>query len=173
MRDKRLAVTVEGALMVALAFGLSFVKIFQAPFGGAVTLGSMIPILFFAARRGAGPGVLAGAAHGLLQLIQEPFIFHPAQVIMDYPLAFGFLGLAGFFGEKIVIGAGVGVAGRFLSHFLSGVIFFASSAEGNPYVYSALYNAGYLVPELIISLVIIRFGLFNAIKATRASKEQV
>ncbi len=167
MRDKRLAITVEGALMVALAFGLSFIKLYSAPYGGSVTLGSMIPILFYAARRGVAPGLAAGVAHGLLQLIVEPFIYHPVQVILDYPLAFGLLGLAGLFGERVAVGATVGIGGRFVSHFLSGVIFFASSAQGNPYVYSALYQAGYLVPELIISVLIIRFGLYNAVKAAR------
>ncbi|MGI6642511.1 MAG: energy-coupled thiamine transporter ThiT [Bacillota bacterium] len=167
MRDKRLTVVVEGALMVALAFGLSFIKIYSAPYGGSVTLGSMIPIMLYAARRGVGPGLAAGAAHGLLQLVVEPVIYHPVQVILDYPLAFGFLGLAGLFKERVAFGVTVGVAGRFVSHYLSGVIFFASSAQGNPYVYSALYNGGYLVPELIVSVLIIRFGLYKAVEAAR------
>ncbi len=164
MRDKRLAVTVEGALMVALAFILGWTKIFQAPYGGTVTLGSMIPVLFFAARRGVVPGFVAGAAQGLLQIIIEPVIFHPAQVILDYPLAFGLLGLAGLFGERVVQGAAVGIGGRFVAHFLSGVIFFGAYAEGNPYVYSISYQAAYLVPEFIISAVIIRLGLYQAVK---------
>lgn len=156
MRSKKTAMMVEGALMVALAFGLHFVKLFQAPYGGSVTLGGMIPLLFFALRYGAGPGIMAGTAYGLLDLVVEPYVVHPAQLLLDYPLAYGALGLAGFFKNNVVAGSSVGVAGRFLMHFLSGVIFFASYAgDQNVYVYSALYNAGYLVPELVISVVML------------------
>lgn len=166
MRDKQVSIYVEGALMVALAFGLSWIKVFQAPYGGSVTLGSMVPILLYAARRGPVPGIIAGTAHGLIQLLVEPYVVHPVQVILDYPLAFGSLGLAGFFRDRVVAGSLVGIGGRFLSHFLSGVIFFASYAPKgmNAYLYSAVYNAGYLVPELIISIVVIRFGLYGFVR---------
>jgi thiamine transporter len=146
---------VQGALMVALAFGLHFIKFFQAPYGGSVTLGGMVPLLFFALTYGAGPGIMAGAAYGLLDLIVNPYVVHPAQLLLDYPLAYGALGLAGFFRGNVVAGSAAGIGGRFLMHFLSGVIFFASYAKGNVYAYSALYNAGYLVPEFIISIVVL------------------
>ncbi len=155
MRNKSVSVMVEGALMVALSFGLHFIKIFQAPYGGSVTLGGMVPLLLFAFRYGVGPGVTAGAAYGLLDLIVDPYVVHPAQLVLDYPLAYGLLGLAGLFRKNVVLGSTVGILGRFISHFLSGVIFFASYAKGNVYVYSALYNAGYLVPELIIAVVVL------------------
>jgi len=174
MRNERLSTLVEGALMVAAAFALSFVKVFQMPlYGGSVTLGSMVPILVFAARHGVGPGLLAGTIHGLIQLIVEPVIVHPLQVILDYPLAFGLLGLSGLFGQRVIAGSIVGITGRFLSHFLSGVVFFASYAPKgmNPYVYSAAYNASYLVPELVISLVILRFGLYSFIKGKTVPKQ--
>jgi len=161
VRNKKLAVFVEGALMVALAFVLSFAKIYQAPYGGAVTLGSMIPILLFALRHGAGPGLLVGTVHGFIQLIVEPSVVHPAQLILDYPLAFGLLGLAGLFQDRPSLGVFVGIAGRFISHFISGVIWWGIYApEGmNVFVYSLAYNGGYLVPELIISAVIVKYVL--------------
>lgn len=150
--------------MVAVAFALSFVKVYHLPQGGSVTLGSMVPVLLFAARRGSGAGIMAGAVYGILQAIIEPVFVHPAQAILDYPLAFGLLGLAGVFGADILKGALLGVFGRFLSHFISGVIFFAQYAKGNVYAYSAIYQASYLVPELIISVLVLRLGLYHLVR---------
>ncbi len=155
MRNKRVSMMVEGALMVALSFGLHFIKIFHLPQGGSVTLGGMVPLLIFAIRYGVGPGVMAGAAYGLLDLVVEPFIVHPAQLLLDYPLAYGVLGLAGLFPKNAVLGSFVGIFGRFIASFLSGVIFFSQYAEGNVYLYSAGYQASYLLPEFIISVVLL------------------
>lgn len=155
MRSKNVSIMVEGALMVALAFGLHFIKIFHLPQGGSVTLGGMVPLLVFAMRHGAGPGVMAGAAYGLLDLVVEPFVVHPAQLILDYPLAYGFLGLAGLFRKNAAVASFVGIFGRFVAHFLSGVIFFAQYAEGNVYLYSATYNGSYLLPEFVIAMVVL------------------
>jgi thiamine transporter len=155
VRDKSISTMVEGALMVALSFGLSFIKVFHLPQGGSVTLGGMAPLLVFAFRHGVGPGVLAGTAYGLLDLVVNPFVVHPAQLALDYPLAYGLLGLAGLFRKNIVAGSFLGILGRFVCHFLSGVIFFAQYAEGNVYVYSATYNGSYLLPEFVISVALI------------------
>jgi thiamine transporter len=87
----------------------------------------------------------------------EPFLFHPVQVMLDYIIPFSVLGLTGFFKKAPVIGAGVSIAMRFISHFLSGVIFadiFIPAGE-NPVIYSAIYNGSYLVPELIMSAIIV------------------
>ena len=155
MRSKNVSVMVEGALMVALAFGLHFIKVFQAPYGGSVTLGGMVPLILFAFRHGTGAGVTAGAAYGLLDLVVNPYVVHPAQLILDYPLAYGLVGLAGLFRKNVVAGAFVGIFGRFVASFASGVIFFGAYAKGNVYAYSALYNAGYLVPEFIIAVTVL------------------
>ena len=155
MRNKNVSVMVEGALMIALSFGLSFIRIFRMPQGGSVTLGAMVPLLIFDLRHGAGPGILAGVAFGLLDVIGDPYIVHPAQLILDYPLAYGLLGLAGLFRKNEVVGAFVGIFARFLAHFASGIIFFASYAEGNVYAYSAGYQGSYLLPEFVISAVIL------------------
>lgn len=142
--------------MVALAGVLEYVSGFlplQMPEGGRVTLAAMVPIFFVTVRRGPRLGILAGIAFGLVVLVEEPFIYHPVQVLLDYPLAFGALGLAGFFRDSPVLGVAVGIGGRFLCHFTSGLVFFATYAPAgmNPALYSAIYNAWYLVPELIIS----------------------
>jgi len=155
VRSKSISVMVEGALMVALSFGLSFIKVFHLPQGGSVTLGGMVPLLVFAFRHGVGPGLMAGTAYGLLDLVVNPYVVHPAQLILDYPLAYGLLGLAGLFRKNVMAGTFVGILGRFVAHFLSGVIFFAQYAEGNVYVYSATYNGSYLLPEFVISVILI------------------
>lgn len=151
----------ETIIMVALSGALYLIKIFTLPQGGSVTLGSMVPIFLLALRRGARIGIVGGIAFGLVALVEDVYsgvevIFYPAQVILDYPLAFGLLGLAGFFRNLPVLGVGVGIAARFCSHFVSGVLFFASYSPAgvSPYVYSALYNAGFLVPEFVITAVL-------------------
>lgn len=156
----------EVVAMVALAgvleFLSGFVPFLQMPEGGRVTFAAMVPIFFVAFRRGPRVGILAGIAFGLVVLVEEPFVYHPVQFLLDYPLAFGSLGLAGFF-RKIrwpllpLVGVAVGIGGRFLCHFFSGLVFFASYAPAgmDPAAYSAVYNAWYLVPELIISEIVL------------------
>jgi len=155
----RAKILTEVVSMVALAGVLEFVSgflPFQMPEGGRITLAAMIPIFFVAVRRGPRIGILAGIAFGLVVLIEEPYIYHPIQFLLDYPLAFGALGLAGFFRKQPLIGVAVGIAGRFLCHFTSGLVFFASYAPAgmNPALYSAIYNAWYLGPELVISEIV-------------------
>jgi len=71
-------------------------------------------------------------------------------------LAFGVLGLAGFFRDSPLLGVIIGVATRFCSHFVSGIVFFASYAPAgmSAYEYSAIYNGSFLLPELIITTII-------------------
>lgn len=146
-------VITETIAVVALAGVLHLIKIFQAPQGGAVTAAAMVPVLFVAIRRGPKVGIVAGIAYGLIVLVEEPFVYHPVQFLLDYPLAFGALGLAGFFRKLPLVGVAVGIGGRFVCHFISGLVFFATYAPAgmNPALYSAIYNAGYLVPELLVS----------------------
>jgi len=147
-------VIAEIVVFIAASTALSFIKLFSMPQGGSVTAGSMVPVLWLSLRRGARIGLFACAVYGLVQLVVEPFIFHPVQVLLDYPVAFGALGLAGFFRNRPFLGVNVGIAGRFVAHFVSGVVFFASYApEGmSPIVYSTLYNGSYLLPELVVSI---------------------
>ena len=169
-------VLAEAAVAVALAFVLGLIKVFQMPFGGSISL-DMVPLILLALRQGPFVGIVAGAAYGLLDLAIEPFIVHPVQVLFDYPLAFGVLGLAGFFRPTIggaIVGTVVAVLARFLCHFVSGVVFFASYApEGwNPYVYSAAYNLAYLVPSLIIAILVV-VVLLRALEGAQPSPRQV
>jgi thiamine transporter len=174
-RDPR--VLTEAALAVALAFVLGLIKVWKMPFGGSISL-EMVPLILLALRQGPWVGILAGAAYGLLDLATPPvFAVHPVQVLFDYPLAFGVLGLAGLFEPTVrgaILGTIVAVLARFFCHFVSGVVFFASYApEGwNPYLYSAAYNAAYLVPSLIIALVAV-VALLRALEGAQPSPRQV
>jgi len=146
------------SLMLAMATVLHYLRIYHFPQGGSVTLGAMIPLLLISFRYGAGVGALAGFIFGLINLLQDPFILHPIQVLFDYPLPFMAIGLAGIFQRKIFLSTLLAFCGRFLCHFISGVVFFASYApEGmSPIIYSITANATYLVPELIITCLILK-----------------
>jgi thiamine transporter len=154
----RVRIITETIVMVALSGALYLIKIFTLPQGGSITLGSMVPIFLLALRRGPRIGIVGGIAFGLVALVEDVYsgvevIFYPAQVVLDYPLAFGLLGLAGLFQKIPILGVGVGITARFSSHFVSGVLFFASYAPAgvSPFVYSALYNGGFLIPEFVIT----------------------
>lgn len=169
-------VLTEAALAIALAFVLGLIKVFQMPFGGSISL-EMMPLILLALRQGPWVGMLAGAVYGLLDLAIEPFVVHPVQVLLDYPLAFGALGLAGFFAPTVrgaVIGTVVAVFARFVCHFLSGVVFFASYAPKgwNPALYSAAYNAAYLIPSLLIALLVVAV-LLRALEGAQPSARQL
>ena len=147
----------EIVVAVALAYALNLIVILRLPQGGSVTAASMVPILWLALRRGAKIGVLGGVIFGLVDLFPQPFIVHPAQFLLDYPLAFGALGLAGFLRGHPIVGVVVGIFGRFICHFISGLVFFATYAPTgmNPAVYSAVYNGSYLVLELVFSTIVV------------------
>ncbi|HOE57135.1 MAG TPA: energy-coupled thiamine transporter ThiT [Bacillota bacterium] len=152
----------EAGIMIAAAQILSYVKIFEAPYGGSVTAGSMIPIIVFSLRWGAKYGLLAGTAYGILQFLLGGAIYsyHIISILFDYVVAFGLLGLAGIFrtdAKGIFLGTCLGIFGRFICHIISGVVVWASYApEGmNPLHYSIVYNGSYLLPELAITLVIV------------------
>jgi thiamine transporter len=146
-----LKVLVEGALCIALSVALSYVRLFSLPQGGSVSL-SMLPLFIFALRRGGGYGVLAGVVTGLLHLFLGGYVVHPVQALLDYPIASGALGLAGFFPRRKPLGLAVGTLASMLSYVLSGVVFFASYAPKgmNVLLYSLLYNGSYALPEGLI-----------------------
>lgn len=147
-------------MAIALATITSYIKVLEMPMGGSVTLLSMLFICLIGYWYGPKAGLITGIAYGVLQFILDPYVLSIPQVIIDYPLAFGALGLSGFFCNKkygLVLGYLVGVLGRYAFAILSGVVFFASYApEGmNPFVYSVLYNGAYLGAEALITVIII------------------
>ena len=168
MDESKLSVraVAQVGITVALAAVLNMFPLYRLPQGGSVSL-DMVPIFFLAFYRGPILGILAGAVYGFVDYAFEPFFIHPAQLILDYPLAFGLLGVAGFFGAKswLRVGAGtlVGGLGRFTAHFFSGVIFFAQYAPKgqSPWLYSAIYNGSYMLPSTIIAIPIV-YALLQA-----------
>ena len=150
----------NASLCIALAFILSYVKLYEMPQGGSVTLASMLPIFMFAYAYGVGPGLAVGFAYGLLQFVQGGWFVHPVQFLLDYPLAFAMLGFAGIarrLPERwgLIAGILLGTFLRFLCAFLTGVFFWGDGAgEQNVLIYSAVYNGTYLIPETAICLAI-------------------
>lgn len=156
MNRRDLQRLVELGIAIALVVVLSNVRIYKLPQGGSITAGSMVPIFYIALRWGGRWGILAGIAAGAVNYIFEPFFVHPLQVLLDYPVAFGALGLAGFFQRQPLVGIVMGGAGRWLAHFVSGIVYFAQYAPKgtSPAVYSAVYNGSYMLPEVVISVVL-------------------
>ena len=150
----------NASLCIALSFILSYVKLYEMPKGGSVTLASMTPILMFAYAYGIAPGLMIGFAYGLLQFVQGGWFVHPIQFLLDYPLAFSMLGFAGIarrLPERwgMIPGVLLGVVLRFLCAFLTGVFFWGEGAGyQNVLVYSAIYNGTYLIPETAICLTV-------------------
>ncbi|WP_051569142.1 energy-coupled thiamine transporter ThiT [Alkaliphilus transvaalensis] len=145
-------VLVYGSLCIALSFVLSYIRLFRMPQGGSITPASMLPLILFAVMFGPIPGIVAGFAFGFLQYIQGGYVVHWVQVLLDYPIAFGMIGLAGLYRKNITISILLAALGRLVIHVISGVIFFASATpEGTPVlVYSLTYNGSFLLIEVLI-----------------------
>ncbi len=156
----------EGAILVALGFVLSFVKLYELPNGGSLTP-AMLPILLFGLRWGWAPGLGAGFVFGLLQLIFDgAYAWGWQSMILDYLLAFMPLGLAGLFKGKawgVFPGTVIGCAGRFVVHYISGVTIYKivepTAVPGlgtydNASLYSLVYNGSYMLPNMLLALLL-------------------
>ena len=151
-----------GAVCMALSSVLSMIKLYSFPQGGSITPASMLPMILFAFAYGAGPGLTLGVIYGVLQYILGPYFVSVPQVLLDYPVAFAVIGLAGLFNRMpnerigLAVGTVVGCFGRYAAAVASGVIFFADYAPAgmDPMVYSLGYNATYMAPECLICAVI-------------------
>lgn len=154
------------AVCIAMSFALSYLRIVKMPQGGSITIASLLPLMIYAFMFGTKKGVFAGAIYGILQAFQDPYIIHPAQFLLDYPIAFSCIGLAGIFAKtekleklpQIQFALGAIVAGlcRFVMHFFSGMFAFGMWApEGQPvWLYSLSYQAGYVLPDIAIAIVV-------------------
>lgn len=167
-------VMAEGAMMIALATVLSMIKIWEMPFGGSVTLFSMLPIVLMSYRHGTKWGLLTAFVHSLLQLIMgiknvgycATLGAQIACILLDYVFAFSALGLANAFSKPFrnrALGICAGTACvcvlRFVCHFLSGIFLWGSykeyydwAANMPTWLYSLVYNGNYMLPELIITV---------------------
>ena len=151
-----LRILVEGALSIALAVVLSYFKLFSMPQGGSVSL-TLLPLLIFAFRNGWRYGIFVGAVTGLLRLMLGGYVVHPLQALLDYPVASGLVGIAGFFQREKWLGVVSACFANFAAAVLSGVVFFASYApEGtNIWLYSILYNGSSALPETAILMALV------------------
>ena len=151
-------------LLLALAFGLSYIRLFKGPYGGSITVASLLPIALYSYIFGCKKGTVVGVTFGVLQFIQDPYFYHILQFFLDYILPFGFIGLCGGMFKKIIknpalsllAGLGVGVVLRFISHFISGAVFFGAWMPENftsIWTYSFVYNVAYVPVDGIISMV--------------------
>ena len=168
-RTFRLRAMIECAIMVALATVLSTIKLYEAPFGGSVTLLSMLPVSVLSIRLGLKWGITGGFLYALLQMFLDlgkvtSWGLTPAAligcIIFDYLLAFTVIGLAGLFRKRGRIGMIIGIALamflRFCSHLVSGTLIFdiwLPDGWANPFVYSVAYNGAFMLPELIFTVV--------------------
>lgn len=159
----------ESAVMIALAFVLSFVSIIKMPFGGSITACSMLPIILVSFRYGTKKGLAVGFVYGLIQLLTDTGIFSYATsaaaaiiiLLCDYLLAFSALGLGGIFKKSkisqplaVCSGALVACAVRYLMHCVSGYVVWSDLTKtvGERLVYDIVYNSAYMVPETLITV---------------------
>ncbi len=155
---------VYGAISIAMSFALSYIRFFKMPQGGSITFASLLPLMIYCAMFGTRRGVVVCLIYGVLQAIQDPWIIHPMQFLLDYPLAFGMVGISGIFiernvfkGKKVLgfaLGAVIAVLLRYFCHVCSGVFAFASYAgEGYTAVaWGFLYNA-FAFLDMLVAMV--------------------
>ncbi len=158
------------AICIAMSFALSYIAPIHMPQGGSVTIASLLPIMIYSCMFGVKKGIFVGMIYGILQAVQDPWIIHPAQFLLDYPIAFAGIGLSGLFANvkkldkypqvQFALGAVLGSVMRYLAHILSGVFAFSEYAFHwetgealNPWVYSLAYNS-FVFADIAIAIAV-------------------
>ncbi len=165
MRNKKLRCICEGAVCVALALVLSYLKIRVAALGGSIDL-VMIPLIIFAVRWGLGWGLGAGLVFGTLKFfLAGGTAINWQSMLLDYSVAYMFVGFAGMLRnrwEMLSVAALIGCFFRFAVHFISGVTIYAivepteamGVVTGNAALFSLLYNISYMLPNTILAVAV-------------------
>ncbi|MDO5444804.1 MAG: energy-coupled thiamine transporter ThiT [Eubacteriales bacterium] len=155
----------EGALLIAAAQILGYIKIFALPNGGSITL-NMLPIFIYCSRWGFGYGILASFVLSLLQLMLDgAYAWGWQSIIGDYILAYTVIGLAGLFHKRkygFFSGILAGSAARFIISYIVGATVwgeympehFFGMTMTTPWFYSALYNGSYIFACMFLDLVV-------------------
>lgn len=152
----------RAALCIALAYVLNLVTLFRMQMGGSVTLVALLPLILFTVAYGPLEGLLVGCVFGLLDLLINPYVIHPIQLLVDYPMSYGAVALA-YVGWKLPLPKRLnmpaavlfGYLGRFIMTVLSGVVFFAEYAgEQGALLYSIVYNGTYLGVECLMCMAV-------------------
>ena len=154
------SVLIKTAVLLAVTFVLNNVTLFRMPQGGSITAFSMFSLFLVSYLFGPRQGILAGFAYGLIDLVLKPYVIHPVQLFMDYPLGFGAIGIGGLLRNSkngMIKGYCIGALGRYLVVVLSGIIFWGEyAAEGfNAVSWSFFYNMTYILPEAIATVAIL------------------
>ena len=153
----------EAGVAIAIAQVLSFITLFHMPQGGSIKAASLVPLMIFAYRWGGTRGIWAGVVYGVLHfLLGFKSSIHYLSIILDYLVAYGAIGVCGYFKDNItglVSGSIVAIALRWFASVTSGAVVFASYApQGqNPWIYSMIYNASYMVPDGILNIIVLLF----------------
>lgn len=153
------------AVCIGLAVILSMLKLFEMPYGGSITLFSMLAICVPGLRYNVKVGVMAGVAYGVLQFILKPYFLSPLQFVFDYLFAFGIMGISGLEVFKkmkfgIVLGYLAAIVGRFVFASMAGFFFWRepSSSIAGAILYTVSYNAGYIFAEGLVTVCILLYA---------------
>lgn len=163
MGQSKTRMIAEAGVAIAIAQVLSFITLFHMPQGGSIKAASLVPLMIFAYRWGGTRGIWAGVVYGVLHfLLGFKSSIHYLSIILDYLVAYGAIGVCGYFKDNItglVSGSIVSIALRWFASVTSGAVVFASYApQGqNPWIYSMIYNASYMVPDGILNIIVLLF----------------
>lgn len=163
MGQSKTRMIAEAGVAIAIAQVLSFITLFHMPQGGSIKAASLVPLMIFAYRWGGTRGIWAGVVYGVLHfLLGFKSSIHYLSIILDYLVAYGAIGVCGYFKDNItglVSGSIVAIALRWFASVISGAVVFASYApQGqNPWIYSMIYNASYMVPDGILNIIVLLF----------------
>lgn len=163
MDQSKTRMIAEAGVAIAIAQVLSFITLFHMPQGGSIKAASLVPLMIFAYRWGGTRGIWAGVVYGVLHfLLGFKSSIHYLSIILDYLVAYGAIGVCGYFKDNLtglVSGSIVAIALRWFASVTSGAVVFASYApQGqNPWIYSMIYNASYMVPDGILNIIVLLF----------------
>jgi probable proton-coupled thiamine transporter yuaJ len=163
MGQSKTRMIAEAGVAIAIAQVLSFITLFHMPQGGSIKAASLVPLMIFAYRWGGTRGIWAGVVYGVLHfLLGFKSSIHYLSIILDYLVAYGAIGVCGYFKDNItglVSGSIVAIALRWFTSVTSGAVVFASYApQGqNPWIYSMIYNASYMIPDGILNIIVLLF----------------
>ena len=169
MNHNKTRMIAEGGMAIAIAFVLNFIVLFHMPQGGSVKAASMVPLMFYAYRWGGKSGLTVSIEYGKVDLLLLfKYTIHYLSILLDYIVGYGIIGICGYFKDTTIglfSGSLLAMVLRWCSTVVSGAVVFASYApEGqNPWIYSMIYNASYMIPNAIINIAVLMI-VYKALK---------
>ena len=169
MNHNKTRMIAEGGMAIAIAFVLNFIVLFHMPQGGSVKAASMVPLMFYAYRWGGKSGLTVSIVYGIVDfLLGFKYTIHYLSILLDYIVGYGIIGICGYFKDTTIglfSGSLLAMVLRWCSTVVSGAVDFASYApEGqNPWIYSMIYNASYMIPNAIINIAVLMI-VYKALK---------